>query len=128
MLFRSGKKSTHAVVGGTIIGSATIAHAVHGGMSGTTEIRILVVVAVLVGIVLFHAWRQSQRADALTGAVAQMKAAQAAATSAKIAAAFQADAKEKAIATEKVALDAARAAIGGPNDTGAAAILTEAKR
>lgn len=63
--FHSGKKTTQAVVGGTIMGSTTIAHAVHGGMSGTTEIRILVVVAVVVGIVVFYAWRQSQRAAAL---------------------------------------------------------------
>jgi lysozyme family protein len=62
--FHSGKKATQAVVGGTITGSATIAHAVHSGMSGTTEIRILIAVAVLAGIVLFHAWRQRQRAAA----------------------------------------------------------------
>jgi len=62
--FHSGKKSTQAVAGGTIMGSATIAHAVHGGMTGATEIRILVVVAVLAGIFFFHAWRQSQRAAA----------------------------------------------------------------
>ena len=60
----SGKKATQAVAAGTITASATIAHAVHGGMSGTTEIRILVVVAVLAGIVVFHAWRQGQRAAA----------------------------------------------------------------
>lgn len=62
--FHYGKKTTQAVAGGTIMGSATIAHAVHGGMSGATELRILVVVAVLAGISLFHAWRQSQRARA----------------------------------------------------------------
>ena len=62
--FHSGKKSTQAVVGATIMGSATIAHAVHGGMSGATEIGILVVVAVLAGIFLFHAWRHGQRAVA----------------------------------------------------------------
>lgn len=62
--FHSGKKTTQAVVGGTIAGSAAIAHALHNGMSGPTEIRILVVVAVLVGILLFHAWRQGQRAAA----------------------------------------------------------------
>ena len=62
--FHSGKKSTQAVAGGTIVGSATIAHAFHGGISGTTEIRILVVVAVLAGIFFFNAWRHSQRATA----------------------------------------------------------------
>lgn len=62
--FHYGKKTTQAVAGGTIMGSATIAHAVHGGMSGATELRILVVVAVLAGIFLFNAWRQSQRARA----------------------------------------------------------------
>jgi hypothetical protein len=60
----SGKKSTQAVAGGTIMGSATIAHAFHSGMSGTTEIRILIVVAVLAGIFFFNAWRHSQRATA----------------------------------------------------------------
>jgi lysozyme family protein len=60
----SGKKSTQAVAGGTITGSATIAHALHGGMSGTTETRILIVVAVLAGIFFFNAWRHSQRATA----------------------------------------------------------------
>jgi lysozyme family protein len=61
---RSGKKATQATVGGAIAGSASIAHAVHGGMSGTTEIGILVAVAVVVGIVFFHAGRQGQRAVA----------------------------------------------------------------
>jgi lysozyme family protein len=60
----SGKKATQATVGGAITGSAAIAHAVHGGMSGTTEICILVAVAIVVGIVLFDAGRQSQRAAA----------------------------------------------------------------
>jgi lysozyme family protein len=60
----SGKKATQATVGGAIAGSAAIAHAVHGGMSGTTEICILVAVAIVVGIVLFDAGRQSQRAAA----------------------------------------------------------------
>lgn len=60
----SGKKSAQAVVGGTIAGSATIAHAIHGGMSGAAETSILAVVAIIAGIFLFHAWRQSQRAAA----------------------------------------------------------------
>ncbi|MGA7384237.1 MAG: glycosyl hydrolase 108 family protein [Methylocella sp.] len=62
--FHSGKKTTQAVAGGTIAGSAAIAHALHNGTSGPTEIRILLVVAVLAGILLFHAWRQGQRAAA----------------------------------------------------------------
>ncbi len=61
---KAGKKSTQATVGGAIAGSAAIAHALHGGMSGTMEIVILVAVAVVLGIVLFHAGRQSQRAAA----------------------------------------------------------------
>ncbi|MGH6834923.1 MAG: glycosyl hydrolase 108 family protein [Methylocella sp.] len=60
----SGKKSTQATAGGTIMGSATIAHAVHGGMSGATELFLLVVAAGLAGIFFFHGWRQSQRAAA----------------------------------------------------------------
>ncbi|MGH6856871.1 MAG: glycosyl hydrolase 108 family protein, partial [Methylocella sp.] len=60
----SGRKSTQAVAGGTIMGSATIAHAVHGGMSGATEIFLLVVAAALASIFFFHGWRQSQRASA----------------------------------------------------------------
>jgi lysozyme family protein len=107
----SGKKSTQAVAGGTIMGSATIAHAVHGGMSGTTEICLLVVVVVLAGIFFFHAWRQSQRSDALTAAVAQMRAAQVSAAAALEAATAQAAVKEKAIAAEQDALIAAKAAI-----------------
>ncbi|MFZ0494444.1 MAG: glycosyl hydrolase 108 family protein [Methylocella sp.] len=62
--FHSGKKTSQAAAGGAIAGSATIAHALHGGMNGAAEILILVVVAVLAGIVLFHAWRHSQRAAA----------------------------------------------------------------
>ncbi len=60
----SGKKATQAVVGGTIAASATIAHAVHGGMTGTMEIVVLAVVAGLVGWFVFRAWRQGQRAAA----------------------------------------------------------------
>ncbi len=72
--FHSGKKATRTVVGGTIAGSATIAHALHGGMSGTTEIVALAAIAALAVTFFFHAWRQSQRADALSAAVAAIKA------------------------------------------------------
>jgi lysozyme family protein len=72
--FHSGKKTTQAAVGGAIMGSATIAHALHGGMSGTTEIVVLGAVAFLSGIFVFHAWRHRQRADALGAAVAAIKA------------------------------------------------------
>jgi len=60
----SGKKSTQAVVGGAIMGSAAIAHAANGGMSGAAEICILIAAAILTGIFLFHAWRQGQRGHA----------------------------------------------------------------
>ncbi|MGH6812869.1 MAG: glycosyl hydrolase 108 family protein [Methylocella sp.] len=60
----SGRKATQAVVAGTITGSAAIAHASHVGMSAASGIAIIGVVMTLTGILVFHAWRQSQRAAA----------------------------------------------------------------
>jgi lysozyme family protein len=73
--FHSGKKSTQATVGGTIVGSVVLAHALHDGHMSPVAIVILIAMAAAgTGIFFFHAWRQRQRADALGAAVADLKA------------------------------------------------------
>jgi lysozyme family protein len=99
---KAGKKSTQATVGGAIAGSAAIAHL---GMSGTTN-AILIFIVVLAGIYFFYSWRQGQRADALSAAVADLKVQREALDQKTKAAAMQADlaAKEAANRQQEVAL------------------------
>lgn len=70
------------------------------------------IVALLAAIAAFNAWRQGQRADALTAAVKKMQAEQAAAFAAKMATDAAANLKAKAIAADQAALAVAKDAIG----------------
>jgi lysozyme family protein len=69
----SGKKANQATVGGAIASSAWLAHYLHVGESIAMTVGVALALLV-VGILFLHAWRHGQRADALSGAIAAVKA------------------------------------------------------
>lgn len=116
----SGRKISQATIGAGAAAGGTAGEHVHAHLNGWTLSMIAAAIAVLVAIFLFNAWRQRQRADALGAAVAEMNNKLALAITAKANANAAADAKEKALAAERDALAAARAAIGKVEIPGAA--------
>ena len=105
---KGSKAPARTITAGAVAASGTH-HYLIGGAWALAAIIGLVVLAS--AIAAFNTWRQGARVDALSDAVARMKAAQAAASAAKTAASVQADLKAKTISAEQAELDAAKAAI-----------------
>ncbi len=103
------KKNAARVVTGGVIAAGAASHFANAGHWAL--IAILGIVGVGAAIAIFNAWRQGQRADALTSAVQQMQATQAAAAAACAAVVKQVSDKEAAIAAEQAVLAATKTAI-----------------
>lgn len=102
------KKVTQAIVAG----AAAVGSAHHFAGAGKMVILIIVSTAMIAALIAaFKAWRHGQRADALTAAVQELEAAQAAAAKAAAMAVAQLAAQQKTVAAEQAALDAAKTAI-----------------
>jgi lysozyme family protein len=106
------KRKANKVVAGGVLASAGAQQFAGAGYAVIALIIGATAIAML--IAFFNAWRHSQRADALSRAVAQMQAAQAAAIAAKSAVATMVSKTEKDIAAEEAALAAAKAAMAAP--------------
>lgn len=108
----NAKKGSKAPARTITAGAVAAGSTHHYLIGGAWALAAIIVLAVLASaVVAFNTWRQGARVDALSDAVARMKAAQAAASAAKTAAGVQADLKAKTISAEQAELDAAKAAI-----------------
>jgi lysozyme family protein len=103
------KKKAARVVTGGIIAAGAASHFANAGHWAL--IAILSIAGIGAAIAIFNAWRQGQRTDALTSAVQQMQAAQAAVAAANAAVVKQVSDKEAAIAAEQAVLAATKTAI-----------------
>lgn len=108
----SGRKISQATIGAAAAVGGTAGEHVHAHLNGWALLTIAAAIAFMVAAYLFSAWRQRQRADALSAAVKEMQNRQALAIAAKATASAAADAKEKALAVERDVLATARASIG----------------